>query len=108
MKIVEKLESQDGDAKVYKHVSDCSLFVCNKWDQVPKNERDQVKSYVMERLSKYWDESQLLGQIVFMSISESIKAQEYGADTPEFNDILQILQQMIVAAINGRLYSHWK
>ena len=34
--------------------SKSALFVCNKWDQIPKKEIEEVEKYVIRKLEKCW------------------------------------------------------
>jgi hypothetical protein len=108
MTILEKVQSLEGGTQNCKNLAECSLFVCNKWDQVKEREQDRVKRYVLKTLSECWQDANLNNQIVYMSVLDAIKAQQYGTTTPDFNDLLESLQQMILRAINTRLYNHWK
>jgi predicted YcjX-like family ATPase len=108
MEILEKMQSLEGGTQNCKNLVECSLFVCNKWDQVKEREQDNVKRYVLKTLSECWQDANLNNQIMYMSVLDAIKAQRYGTTTPDFNDLLESLQQMILRAINTRLYNHWK
>ena len=108
MDILEKIQSLEGGTKRCKTLADCSLFVCNKWDQVEKCEQEKVKTYVIQELRKCWPSSNLKSQVVYMSTLEATKIQGYGGVTAEFNALLLSLQQMIQRAIGIRLYNHWQ
>ena len=43
-----------------------AVFVCNKWDDVDVDERDQVRNYVMSQLHKTWP-GFVEDQVFFMS-----------------------------------------
>ena len=34
--------------------SKSALFVCNKWDQIPQKEIEEVKKYIIRKLEKCW------------------------------------------------------
>jgi hypothetical protein len=108
MKILGKLQLLEGGMEQYNRIAECSLFVCNKWDQVPPDERDKVRTSVVQKLSDCWQDANLNNQIVYISTTEAIKVQQYGGATMEFNDLLQSIKQMILKAINVRLYNHWQ
>ena len=108
MKTLEKVQSVEGDIERSKTLAECSLFVCNKWDRVEKCEREKVKTHIIQELRKCWPDDNLNSQVVYMSISEAIKLQQYGGITEEFTGLLQSLQQMIQRAIGIRLYNHWQ
>jgi receptor-interacting serine/threonine-protein kinase 5 len=106
-KIHEKVESLEGGSEENNRLAECSLFVCNKWDLVPEDQRDETKKYVVKKLKECWPGANLDNQIVFMSTTNAIKAQQYGGVTKEFDDLLEKIKQIILKAINIRLYNHW-
>ena len=105
---MEKLRSLEGGTEQCKRLAECSLFVCNKWDLVPEDERRNVKTYVAKGLGECWQDANVHKQIVYMCTLEAIQLQEYGGVTAEFNDLLENIKQMILRAINIRLYNHWQ
>ncbi|XP_028400623.1 dual serine/threonine and tyrosine protein kinase-like [Dendronephthya gigantea] len=107
MGILRKAGSDAGVASL-RHLAECSLFVCNKWDQVKESEREAVKKYVSTKLSECWRDASSNHQIVYMSVTEAIKVQEYGGVTEEFNLLLKQIKTMVLKAINIRLYNHWQ
>ena len=46
-----------------------AIFVCNKWDKVPHDEKDKVKKYVMSELKESWEKF-TEEQVFFMSAQE--------------------------------------
>ena len=108
MKILEKVQSLEGGTERCKTLAECSLFVCNKWDQVARSEQEKVKTYVVQELKKCWPDANLNSQVVYMSILKATEIQRYGGVTEEFNNLLLSLQQMIRRAIGIRLYNHWQ
>jgi hypothetical protein len=108
MKILGKVRSLEGGTEQSNRLAECSLFVCNKWDQVRTEERDKVRTYVVEKLSECWQDANVNNQIVYISTQDAIRVQQYGGATMEFNDLLQNIKQMILKAINVRLYNHWQ
>ena len=108
MKILKKLQLLEGATEQCKHLAECSLFVGNKWDLVKEKEQHNVKTYVAKGLGECWQDANLNNQIVYMSTLKAIKLQKYGGVTTEFNDLLENIKQMILRAINIRLYNHWQ
>ncbi|XP_028400622.1 uncharacterized protein LOC114523788 [Dendronephthya gigantea] len=108
MDILKVVQSSDGGVENLQNLAECSLFVCNKWDLVKEDERPTVKKYVTAKLSECWENSNLNHQMVYMSITDAIKAQEYGGVTEEFNLLLKQIKTMVLKAINIRLYNHWQ
>ena len=108
MGIIRKAGSSDAGVESLRHLAECSLFVCNKWDLIKENEKPKVKNYVNEKLRECWEDTNLNHQIVYMSVANAIKAQEFGGVTAEFNDLLKQIKTMLLKAINIRLYNHWQ
>ena len=79
MKIVEKVQSLEGGREMCKNLTECSLFICNKWDLVPEKEREAVKEHVVQQLGKCWQDTNVRNHILYMSIQNAIKVQEYGS-----------------------------
>ena len=108
MDILRKVQSSDSGVETLHHLAECSLFICNKWDLVKEAEKSKVKKYVTAKLSECWENANLNNQIVYMSITNAIKAQEYGGVTTEFNHLLKQIKTMVLKAINIRLHNHWQ
>ena len=50
-----------------------AIFVCNKWDQVPAEEEDEVWEYIVKRLKSSWPTSKnktITSQMYKMSVLE--------------------------------------
>ena len=105
---MEKVHSLDGGIEDYNNLAECSLFICNKWDLVPEREKKAVKQYIVKQLGKCWQNKNVENQILCMSIRNAIKVQEYGGVIKEFKDFLESMQEMILRAMNVKLFSHWK
>ncbi|XP_028400626.1 dual serine/threonine and tyrosine protein kinase-like [Dendronephthya gigantea] len=108
MEILERLRKFEGHNETFNRLAECSLFVCNKWDQVQETQKAEVKKYVSDKLSDFWQNENLYHQIVCISTTQAIKVQQYGGVTTEFNHLLESIERMILRTINTRLYNHWK
>ena len=108
MQIQAKVHSQTNGVQKWRNLADFSLFICNKWDLVKENEREAVKKHVAEQLGQCWHEKNVKDQILYISIQNAIKVQEYGGVVEEFKHLLIGMQKMILRAINAKLFSHWK
>ena len=86
----------------------CALFVCNKWDQVPKNEAKVVKNHVIVKLGRCWPGVDPESQVIYMSSKEASKAQELGLITEEFSALMNGLRLMVLKSIGESLEIHWK
>ena len=88
--------------------SKCALFVCNKWDQVPGKEVNEVKNHVVRKLLRCWPGVEPESQIIHMSTTKASKAQGHGYITNEFSNLMNGLRLMVLKSIGARLEIHWK
>ena len=102
------IQSVGGRTDNENRLADCSLFVCNKWDQIKENERPKVQSHVAKQLGEVWKNAHLNEQIVYISTENAKTAQKYGGVTTEYQELLQKLKLAILRAIKKRLYDHWQ
>ncbi|PFX33627.1 hypothetical protein AWC38_SpisGene1499 [Stylophora pistillata] len=68
--------------------SNCALFVCNKWDQVPSEETNEVKNFIVSKLKKCWPSLNPESQIIYMSAKVASEAQKLGVVTEEFGELM--------------------
>ena len=85
-----------------------ALFVCNKWDQVPEEERNEVKNHVIKKLHRCWRGVDPESQIIYMSTKNASKAQDYMIVTEEFSTLMNGLRCMVLESIKDMLEIHWK
>ncbi|KAL9963744.1 hypothetical protein ACROYT_G027278 [Oculina patagonica] len=88
--------------------SQCALFVCNKWDQVPEKEIKEVKNHVIKKLKKCWPGINPESQIIHMSTKNASVAQNHGIITEEFFALMNGIRSMVLKSIGARLEMHWK
>ena len=88
--------------------SQCALFVCNKWDQVPEKEVTEVQDHVIKKLKKCWPGIDPKSQITFMSTKNASIAQNHGIITKEFFSLMNGIRSMVLKSIEARLEMHWK
>lgn len=88
--------------------SNCALFVCNKWDQVPDKEENDVKNHVVRKLKMCWPGLVPEMQIVYMSTKHAWDAQKYGIITKEFFSLMSFMRSMVLKSITARLEIYWK
>ena len=89
-------------------LSQCALFVCNKWDQVPEKEKEEVQNHVITNLTKCWPGLDHKSQIIFMSTKHAIIAQNYGVINTECFSLMSGIRSMVLKSIKARLEMHWK
>ena len=85
-----------------------ALFVCNKWDQVPEKEWNEVKNHVIIRLQRCWPGVDPESQIIHMSTTNASQAQDYKIVTEEFSTLMNSLRRMVLKSIGDMLEIHWK
>ena len=88
--------------------SQCALFVCNKWDQVPEKEVKEVQNHVIKKLKKCWPGLDPKSQIVYMSTKNAGVAQSHGIITQDFFSLMNGMRSMVLKSIEARLEMHWK
>ena len=88
--------------------SKSALFVCNKWDQIPQKEIEEVKKYVIRKLEKCWPGFVPESQIIYMSAKKAIDAQKLGIITNDFLSLMNGIRSTIMKSIEARLESYWR
>ena len=88
--------------------SNCALFVCNKWDQVPSKESDEVKNYVEKKLTQCWPSLDPESQIIYMSARDACEVQKLGIVTKEFAELMNGIKSMVLKSIEARLQIQWR
>ena len=88
--------------------SKSALFVCNKWDQIPQKEIEEVKKYVIRKLEKCWLGLVPESQIIYMSAKKAIDAQKLGIITNDFLSLMNGIRSTVMKSIEARLESYWR
>ena len=88
--------------------SQCALFVCNKWDRVPENEKKEVQNHVIKKLKKCWPGLDPKSQIIYMSTKNASVAQNLGIINEEFFFLMSGMRSMVLKSIEARLEMHWR
>ncbi|KAI8491725.1 hypothetical protein Bbelb_305300 [Branchiostoma belcheri] len=76
-----------------------AIFVCNKWDLVPEEERQEVKENTIQKLTEMWhglDESRVFTH----SNKEAVK---YGFRSADFNRLLGGIYKLLPQSFNHKL-----
>ena len=87
--------------------SNCALFVCNKWDQVPP-QTDEVKNHIVTKLTQCWPSLDPESQIIYMSARDASEAQKLGVVTEEFAELINGIKSMVLKGIEARLQIQWR
>ncbi|XP_078379497.1 uncharacterized protein LOC144662542 isoform X1 [Oculina patagonica] len=85
-----------------------ALFVCNKWDQVPPDEADEVKSDIIKKLTLCFPSLDPDSQIIYMSLTHASESQGHGRITDEFAGLMNGIMSMVLKSIEGRLQTQWR
>ena len=88
--------------------SKSALFLCNKWDQIPQKEIEEVKKYVIRKLEKCWPGFVPESQIIYMSAKKAIDAQKLGIITNDFLSLMNGIRSTVMKSIEARLESYWR
>ena len=88
--------------------SNCALFVCNKWDQVPSVETDEVKNHVVKKLTQCWPSLDPESQIIYMSARDACEVQKLGIVAKEFAELMNGIKSMVLKSIEARLQIQWR
>ncbi|XP_022810062.1 uncharacterized protein LOC111347067 [Stylophora pistillata] len=84
-------------------LSNCALFVCNKWDLLPSGETDEVKNYILRKLKQCWPSLDPESQIIYMSAKHASEAQKLGVVTEEFGELMNGIKSMVLKLVEERL-----
>ncbi|XP_068736761.1 uncharacterized protein [Montipora capricornis] len=88
--------------------SKCALFVCNKWDQVPDKEAEEVRTHIVRNLQRCWPGLDPASQIICISTLNATKQQNQGIGTDEFSFLMEGIKSMVLKGIQCRLEIHWR
>ena len=75
---------------------------------MPSKESDEVKNYVVTKLTQCWPSLDPESQIIYMSAREAIEAQKLGVVTEEFAELMNGIRSMVLKCIEARLQIQWR
>ena len=75
---------------------------------MPSKESDEVKNYVVTKLTQCWPSLDPESQIIYMSAREAIEAQKLGMVTKEFAELMKSIKSMVLKSIEARLEIQWR
>ena len=111
---VPKEEKEEGGISLDLHkkqgdlLSQCALFVCNKWDVVQEQEVESVKNDVVKKLKRAWSGIDPESQIIYMSTKRATTAQNLGVISKDFSSLMDGMRSVILQSIEAKLELHWK
>ncbi|XP_066272439.1 uncharacterized protein [Branchiostoma lanceolatum] len=100
-------EKKDGDW-LHHFNPEAAIFVCNKWDQVPGKEADEVNHDTWKKLKRCWPgikEHQLYYLSAKTAFSQFRAA---GILTKDFEELTHGIEELLPASLHNRLESTYK
>ena len=88
------------DVKLF---TSCALFVCNKWDDIPAKDVEDVKKKQIETLTKKWGDIDQQSQIIYFSCQRAQLAQNYGVITEDFDQLLSGINNLVISFMQTSL-----
>ena len=85
------------------YVSEGAVFVCNKWDLLKDKEKGEIADYIKSKLKLNWPGLDCQSQVVELSTTNAIEAQNFGMISPQFRMFIDLVKSMMVRAIHSRL-----
>ena len=107
-KLLDEVRKMTAEGQEGSFLSQCALFVCNKWEQVPEKEVSIVQDHVILKLKKCWPSLDPKSQIIYMSTRNASLAQNYGMITEEFFSLMSGIRSMVLKSIKARLEMQWR
>ncbi|RMX59222.1 hypothetical protein pdam_00024847 [Pocillopora damicornis] len=83
--------------------SKCALFVCNKWDQIPEDEADDVKAHIKTKLKEWWPDLIPESQITYISVKNALGAQSRGKIKTDFITLMNGIRIFVLKCIEQRI-----
>ncbi|CAC5382694.1 unnamed protein product [Mytilus coruscus] len=106
-RLLQIFEMQKREGKMYNFDPTTTIFVCNKWDQVPDSEDKLVWDHILKKLQINWPnfkETQMFRLSVKMETRRaSIQGLEY---TSNFQKLLTAINEMIPASLEAKAARH--
>ena len=75
---------------------------------MPLEETDEVKNYIVTKLTQCWPSLDQESQIIYMSAAVASEAQKLGVVTKEFAELMNGIQSMVLKNIEARLQIQWR
>ena len=75
---------------------------------MPPEEADEVKNFIMRKLTQCWPSVNPESQIIYMSSTDASQAQNLGIVTEEFGGLMNGIKSMVLKSIEARLQIQWR
>ncbi|XP_019614676.1 PREDICTED: uncharacterized protein LOC109462559 [Branchiostoma belcheri] len=112
MAVVNSKGQEQFDAKHQKGAAarafspQAAIFVCNKWDQVPQQEKEAVQKEQLRVLKRYWPGC-TEDQVFQLSTLTAAKALHHDIMMDDFRLLLEGIEQLIPATLQNKLQVHY-
>ena len=87
---------------------DCTLFVCNKWDNIPPDEVSGVIEHIEKKLRQCLPGIDPDTQVIRLSTTKALMAQKYGIMNAEFASLTEAIGCLVAKSIQARLERNWR
>ena len=75
---------------------------------MPSDEAEEVKNYIIKKLTPCWPSVDPVSQIICMSSTNASIAQALGIITEEFAALVKGIKSMVLKSIEARLQIQWR
>ena len=86
----------------------CALFVCNKWDVVPRDEQKKVIGHITRKLKLCWPGLDIASQVIYLSTMNAAIAHKYNIPTHEFANLLDSIGTLIRTSMETSMQLYWR
>ena len=87
---------------------DCTLFVCNKWDNIPPHEVNGVIEHIEKKLRQCLPDIDTDTQVIRLSTTKALMAQKFGIMNAEFASLTESIGCLVAKSIEVRLERNWR
>ena len=86
----------------------CTLFVCNKWDNIPPHEESGVVEHIEKELRQCLPDIDTDTQVIRLSTTKALMAQKFGIMNAEFASLTENIGCLVAKSIEARLERNWR
>ncbi|XP_060075713.1 uncharacterized protein LOC132555383 [Ylistrum balloti] len=89
------------------HNPSATMFIGNKWDQVPDRDKTEVADGIFTKLESCYPGLRR-DQIYYISVTDSQKASDYGGMSAPHVEMLQGMERFLPASLRNKLNVHYR
>ncbi|KAL3853546.1 hypothetical protein ACJMK2_017081 [Sinanodonta woodiana] len=86
---------------------EAALFVVNKWDEIPENDRSTLQEFIWKKLSSL-NPGLKEEQLCYISLTEADMAIEFGTHTADHKKLSTAISILLHDSLRNRLNSHYR